>query len=113
MKRKKIAYSLIFILLLTSLSSISANAATSQKIKRTETESSSILENDFSHNIEPLLFGPSQVASNLAIEGIIEDKIPSYSKDEVKTKEFHFDPSQCIIHQINQKPIRNRDRVLE
>ncbi|MCK4415645.1 MAG: right-handed parallel beta-helix repeat-containing protein [Thermoplasmatales archaeon] len=105
MKRKKIAYSLIFILLLTSLSSISANAATSQKIKRTETESSSILENDFSHNIEPLLFGPSQVASNLAIEGIIEDKVLSYSKDEVKTKEFHFDPSQCIIHQINQKQV--------
>lgn len=105
MKRKRIAYSLIFILLLASLSSISANVAKSQ-IQGTTTGESSLPENDFSHNIEPLVFGSSQVASNLDIKEIIDEgKTSSYSKDEIKTKEFHFDPSQCIIHRIGQRRV--------
>jgi parallel beta-helix repeat protein len=105
MKRKRIAYSLIFILLLASLSSISANVTKSQ-IQRSTTEESFLSEKDFSQSIEPLVFGSSQVASNLNIKKIIDEgKILSYSKDKVKTKEIHFDLSQCIIHQIDQRQV--------
>ena len=104
MKRKKIANSLIFILLLASLSSVSANATA--QVQRITTAESYPSEDYFSHNTDFLVFGFDQATSNLDIGGIIDiEKISSYSKYEVKTKEIHFDTSQCTIHQIDQRQV--------
>lgn len=101
MRRKKIAIGLVLILLFTITSSMSTNATT----KKIEAENLSIVENDFSHNIQPIFFGARQAASNLDIKGILdEEKISSYT-DKVKTIEFHFDPSHCVLHQNDQRQV--------
>ncbi|UCD13969.1 MAG: right-handed parallel beta-helix repeat-containing protein [Thermoplasmatales archaeon] len=100
MERKKIVNCLVLIILLTSIFSVPI--AATQKV---ETDNLSSLEDDFSHNFQPLVFGSRQAASNIDIEGILDEGKMSDYEDKVKTIEFHFDPSHCVLHQIDQRQV--------
>ncbi|HEC94839.1 MAG TPA: hypothetical protein ENI45_02610, partial [Thermoplasmatales archaeon] len=108
MRGKILAILLVNLLAATSFPAVTVNAESTQTVGSYSTDGNYLPQK------EMLMFGPRKDISTLDVNGIVRQKTFSISQEiKEKTRVFHFDLSQCVLHRMDMKQFYLEIKELE